>query len=54
MTGLVFSQPSQLIDIYVNVEEQNLSLIQNTQSNEEALEGLERRIRESRVSLEID
>jgi len=47
--GLVFTRPSQLLDIYVDVEEQNLSLIQHAQMNEEELEELERRIRESRV-----
>ena len=35
---LYFKEPQQLLDIFGELEEQNLSLIQNSQETEEALE----------------
>ncbi|XP_019488207.1 PREDICTED: cilia- and flagella-associated protein 100 isoform X1 [Hipposideros armiger] len=37
---LYFTEPQQLLDVFTELEEQNLSLIQNTQEMEEALEEL--------------
>ncbi|XP_055413680.1 cilia- and flagella-associated protein 100 [Bubalus kerabau] len=37
---LYFTDPQQLLDIFTKLEEQNLSLVQNTQEMEEALEEL--------------
>ncbi|XP_023973047.1 cilia- and flagella-associated protein 100 [Physeter macrocephalus] len=37
---LYFTEPQQLLDVFVKLEEQNLSLVQNTQEMEEALEEL--------------
>lgn len=37
---LYFTEPQQLLDIFTKLEEQNLSLIQNTQEMEETLEDL--------------
>ena len=38
MTELYFTDPQQLLDIFSELEEQNLSLIQNSQETEETLE----------------
>ena len=35
---MFFDDPQQLLDIFAELEEQNLSLIQNSQETEEALE----------------
>lgn len=37
---LYFTEPQQLLDVFTELEEQNLSLIQNTQEMEETLEEL--------------
>ena len=37
-TELFFTDPQQLLDIFSELEEQNLSLIQNSQETEETLE----------------
>lgn len=37
---LYFTEPKQLLDIFTELEEQNLSLIQNKQEMEETLEDL--------------
>lgn len=37
-TDLFFTDPQQLLDIFSELEEQNLSLIQNSQETEETLE----------------
>ncbi|KAM9186020.1 LOW QUALITY PROTEIN: cilia- and flagella-associated protein 100 [Dugong dugon] len=37
---LYFTEPQQLLEVFTNLEEQNLSLIQNTQEMEETLEEL--------------
>lgn len=39
---LFFTDPQQLLDIFTELEEQNLSLIQNSQDHEEQLEELTR------------
>jgi hypothetical protein len=41
---LYFTDPQQLLDIFAELEEQNLSLIQNSQETEEALEELKQTI----------
>eukprot|EP01137_Pigoraptor_chileana_P008705 Opistho-2@55919 len=41
---LYFTDPKQLLDIFAELEEQNLSLIQNSQETEEALEELKQKI----------
>lgn len=50
MTGcqepeLYFTDPYQLLDIFAELEEQNLSLIQNSQETEEALEEMKQTIK---------
>lgn len=42
---LWFSDPQQLLDIFAELEEQNLSLIQNSQETEEALEEMRQTIK---------
>ena len=44
---LFFSDPQQLLDIFAELEEQNLSLIQNSQETEEALEELKQTIKQT-------
>ena len=39
-TPMYFKEPQQLLDIFTQLEEQNLFLIQNSQETEEALEDL--------------
>jgi hypothetical protein len=42
---LYFTDPQQLLDIFAELEEQNLSLIQNSQETEEALEEMKQNIK---------
>ena len=42
---LWFTDPQQLLDIFAELEEQNLSLIQNSQETEEALEEMRQTIK---------
>ena len=42
---LFFTDPSQLLDIFAELEEQNLSLIQNSQETEETLEEMKQTIK---------
>ena len=42
---LYFTDPQQLLDIFAELEEQNLSLIQNSQETEEALEEMKQTIK---------
>lgn len=42
---LYFTSPQQLLDIFSELEEQNLSLIQNSQETEEALEEMKQTMR---------
>ena len=41
---LYFTDPQQLLDIFAELEEQNLSLIQNSQETEESLEEIKQTI----------
>jgi hypothetical protein len=44
---LYFKSPQQLLDLFAELEENNLSLIQNCQETEETLEDLKEKIRET-------
>lgn len=48
---LYFTEPQQLLDLFTELEEQNLSLIQNTQEMEEALEDLSNSLRSTQVRM---
>ncbi|RNA40802.1 Coiled-coil domain-containing 37 [Brachionus plicatilis] len=49
---LYFSDPQQLLDIFLELEEQNLSLIQNSQDTEEALEEMKQTINKTKQKME--
>ncbi|XP_055999216.1 cilia- and flagella-associated protein 100-like isoform X1 [Ostrea edulis] len=49
---LFFAQPQELLDIFADLEEQNLSLIQNSQETEEALEEMKQTIKQTKVKME--
>lgn len=49
---LYFMDPQQLLDIFLELEEQNLSLIQNSQDTEEALEEMKQTITKSKAKME--
>jgi hypothetical protein len=49
---LYFSDPQQLLDIFLELEEQNLSLIQNSQDTEEALEEMKQTINKTKAKME--
>ncbi|XP_005108122.1 cilia- and flagella-associated protein 100 isoform X1 [Aplysia californica] len=49
---LFFTDPQQLLDIFAELEEQNLSLIQNSQETEEALEEMKHTIKQTKVKME--
>lgn len=49
---LFFSDPQQLLDIFLELEEQNLSLIQNSQDTEEALEEMKQTITKTKIKME--
>merc|ERR1719394_1232367 len=49
---LYFTDPQQLLDIFAELEEQNLSLIQNSQETEEALEEMKHTIKQTKVKME--
>ncbi|XP_071486505.1 cilia- and flagella-associated protein 100-like [Diadema antillarum] len=53
---LYFSDPQQLLDIFADLEEQNLSLIQNSQETEESLEEIKQTINatETRMNRETE
>ncbi|XP_073900623.1 cilia- and flagella-associated protein 100 isoform X4 [Castor canadensis] len=53
---LYFTEPQQLLDIFTKLEEQNLSLIQNTQEMEETLEDLNLTLKntQSRMDREVN
>ncbi|KAL2807101.1 cilia- and flagella-associated protein 100, partial [Daubentonia madagascariensis] len=53
---LYFSEPQQLLDIFTELEEQNLSLIQNTQEMEETMEDLGRTLKntQNRMDREVN
>lgn len=48
---LYFLDPQQLLDIFSELEEQNLSLIQNSQETEEALEELRQTIKQTQEKM---
>lgn len=48
---LYFSHPQELLDIFADLEEQNLSLIQNSQETEEALEEMKQTIKQTKVKM---
>ena len=48
---MFFNDPQQLLDIFAELEEQNLSLIQNSQETEEALEEMKQTIKLTRVKM---
>ena len=49
---LYFADPQQLLDIFLELEEQNLSLIQNSQDTEEALEEMKQTINKTKIKME--
>lgn len=49
---LYFNDPQQLLDIFLELEEQNLSLIQNSQDTEEALEEMKQTINRTKLKME--
>ncbi|XP_047390821.1 cilia- and flagella-associated protein 100 isoform X2 [Sciurus carolinensis] len=50
--ALYFTEPQQLLDVFMNLEEQNLSLIQNTQEMEETLEELNLTLKNTHLRME--
>ena len=48
---LFFEDPQQLLDIFAELEEQNLSLIQNSQETEEALEEMKQTIKATQTKM---
>lgn len=48
---LYFTEPQQLLDIFTELEEKNLSLIQNTQETEETLEELNFTLRNTQTCM---
>jgi hypothetical protein len=49
---LYFNDAQQLLDIFLELEEQNLSLIQNSQDTEEALEEMKQTINKTKTKME--
>ena len=49
---LYFTDPQQLLDIFLELEESNLSLITNSQDTEEALEDMKQTINKTRAKME--
>ncbi|GFO44040.1 coiled-coil domain-containing protein 37-like isoform x1, partial [Plakobranchus ocellatus] len=49
---LYFTDYQQLLDIFSELEEQNLSLIQNSQETEEALEEMKHTIKQTKIKME--
>lgn len=48
---LFFSDPQQLLDLLTELEEQNLSLIQNTSETEDSIEGFQRLMEKTRKEM---
>ena len=48
---LFFTNPQQLLDIFAELEEQNLSLIQNSQETEENLEEMKQNIKQTKIKM---
>lgn len=51
---LYFQDPQQLLDIFSELEEQNLSLIQNSQETEEALEEMKHTMKMTKDRMFVD
>mmetsp|Transcript_28293 Transcript_28293/g.90123 ORF Transcript_28293/g.90123 Transcript_28293/m.90123 type:complete len:450 (-) Transcript_28293:44-1393(-) len=51
---MFFERPQQLLDIFSQLEEQNLFLIQNCQETEEALEELKNKYRDTKASMDLE
>ncbi|XP_055881310.1 cilia- and flagella-associated protein 100-like isoform X3 [Biomphalaria glabrata] len=51
---LYFTDPQQLLEIFAELEEQNLSLIQNSQETEEALEEMKHTIKATKIKMETE
>lgn len=51
---LWFTDPQQLLDIFAELEEQNLSLIQNSQETEEALEEMRQTIKATQQKMCVE
>lgn len=49
--ALYFTEPQQLLDVFTQLEEQNLSLIQNTQEMEEALDDLNVTLKNTQIRM---
>ena len=49
---MYFKQPKQLLDLFTQLEEQNLFLIQNSQETEQALEELKQDFTATQVSMD--
>ena len=52
-TELFFTDPQQLLDIFAELEEQNLSLIQNSQETEEALEEMKQTVKNTKARMYV-
>ena len=50
---LYFNDPHQLLEIFAELEEQNLSLIQNSQETEEALEEMKQTIKTTKLKMSV-
>ena len=50
---LYFTDPQQLLDLFAELEEQNLSLIQNSQETEEALEEMKQTIKNTKRKMYV-
>jgi len=48
---LFFTDPQQLLDIFSELEEQNLSLIQNSQETEETLEEMKQTVKSTKAKM---
>lgn len=48
---MLFTDPQQLLDIFSELEEQNLSLIQNSQETEEALEEMKQTVKSTKAKM---
>ncbi|XP_034513151.1 cilia- and flagella-associated protein 100 [Ailuropoda melanoleuca] len=49
---LYFTEPQQLLDVFTKLEEQNLSLVQNTRETEEALDDLNLTLKNTHVRMD--
>lgn len=49
--ALYFTEPQQLLDVFTQLEEQNLSLIQNTQEMEETLDDLNVTLKNTQIRM---